>query len=93
MRQEFASAYLEKKEFNRTQEFRQEELRDFLKECLSRPRQRPTYLLVDGLDERDEREVRDLVAYLRDVTDAALSRGRHLSVCISSRRYPTIIIT
>jgi hypothetical protein len=68
------------------------ELQNFLRQIFSTSGMRSTWLTVDGLDECDEKGVRDVVYYLRDLTDLAFEKNIRLNVCVSSRHYPTITI-
>ncbi|EGX48575.1 hypothetical protein AOL_s00080g204 [Orbilia oligospora ATCC 24927] len=52
--------------------------------------QRPIVLFVDALDECDEAEIRAVVAYLENLSSVAIASKTDLSICLSSRHYPTI---
>jgi protein SERAC1 len=68
------------------------ELQDFLRQIFSTLGMRSTSPIVDGLDECDEKGVRDVVYSCRDLTDLAFEKDIRLNVCVSSRHYPTITI-
>lgn len=46
---------------------------------------------VDALDEVDtEDDIRDMVTFFEDLTEAAVTTGPRLSICLTSRHYPRI---
>jgi ankyrin repeat protein len=92
LRQAFLSHYLRKKQTERLWDLREEELQYLLSSFLRDRTGRPIYLFIDALDECKEDEVRAVVNYLRDLTDHAYTAGNRMSVCMSSRRYPTISV-
>lgn len=92
MRQDFLRYYLRKKQTERLWDLREGELQKLLSSFLCQRTERPIYLFVDALDECKENEVRAVVNYLRELTDVAYTIGNHISVCMSSRRYPTISV-
>ncbi|KAJ4363902.1 hypothetical protein N0V83_009354 [Neocucurbitaria cava] len=47
---------------------------------------------IDALDECEERQIRDMIAFFERVGDLATSSGIHFHVCFSSRHYPEITI-
>jgi NACHT domain/Ankyrin repeats (3 copies) len=65
------------------------ELKSFLLEMI-RHQSQPTVLFVDALDECNESEVRDVVSFLEMLSSAAIGSDTSLSICLSSRHYPTI---
>ncbi|KAH6717482.1 hypothetical protein BKA61DRAFT_323396 [Leptodontidium sp. MPI-SDFR-AT-0119] len=66
------------------------ELKTFLlSECKKRQPQ-PLLMLIDALDECDEREVREVVYFLEDISKNAAGSQSCLKICLSSRHYPTI---
>jgi ankyrin repeat protein/Cdc6-like AAA superfamily ATPase len=82
--------YLQKKETQRQVEWHQADLQKFLYYTCTIPDLNPVFIFIDALDECNEREVRDLVDFFRDLTNKAWSEGAQLSVCLSSRHYPNI---
>lgn len=92
MRQDFQRIYLKRKATRGVVKFEELELRGFLMRHLTKPINIPVYILIDALDECKEEEVRDVVDYLRELTDLAYDAGNKVSVCMSSRRYPTISV-
>jgi hypothetical protein len=69
-----------------------EELRAFFKSTLSNASKRKILFFVDGLDECNQTNVRAVVEDFRSWTDTAFAIGTQLSLCVSSRHYPTITI-
>ncbi|KAJ4286538.1 hypothetical protein N0V90_013238 [Kalmusia sp. IMI 367209] len=92
MRQDFLRLYLRKKQTQRLWSLEEMELRKFMLYHLSQRIDTPVYLFIDALDECKEDEVRGVVNYLRELTDRAYNSGNNISVCMSSRRYPTISV-
>lgn len=45
---------------------------------------------IDALDECTQDEIRDAVTFFEEVSNLAVSRGLHVSICLSSRHYPHI---
>ncbi|KAK6496960.1 hypothetical protein TWF481_001940 [Arthrobotrys musiformis] len=70
-------------------EWEKHELKEALWDIISEAR-RPVVLLVDALDECHEAEVRAVVAYLEELSSAAVKSGYNLNICVSSRHYPSI---
>ena len=54
--------------------------------------QRRLMCFIDALDECEEDQIRDLVAFLEHLGRLATSSGIHFYVCLSSRHYPHISI-
>ena len=71
-------------------QWRQSELKEYLNSVVQQPPPRPLLLLVDALDECDESEVRDVVAFLESLSITASQNGIPVRICLSSRHYPTI---
>jgi hypothetical protein len=70
----------------------QPELEAFIRRIFRHGNPRRTFLFVDALDECDERTVRRVVYFFAETAKAASESGRHLSICLSSRHYPTISV-
>lgn len=68
----------------------QSELQAFLRRIFRQGKPRPTFLLIDALDECDEKTVRELVYFFAGLARSALDNDRCLNICFSSRHYPTI---
>ncbi|KAK4138478.1 hypothetical protein BT67DRAFT_368450, partial [Trichocladium antarcticum] len=51
---------------------------------------KPLLLLVDALDECDDRGVRDVVGFLESLSRDAVQAGVTLRICLSSRHYPNV---
>ena len=76
--------------------WQEQDFREFLHRTFTTPSRgrnaQRTLIFVDALDECDESQVRDIVYYFRRLTDDAFAAGSDLSVCLSSRYYPTITV-
>ena len=92
VRHHFLKYYRTKKETYGPWNIHENQLRNFISLHFSTPIDKPIYLFIDALDECKEDEVRSVVNYFRELTDVAYAAGNHMSVCMSSRRYPTISI-
>ena len=92
VRHQFLKYYRTKKETYGPWNIHENQLRNSISLHFSTPIDKPIYLFIDALDECKEDEVRSVVNYFRELTDAAYAAGNHMSVCMSSRRYPTISI-
>ncbi|KAF3937074.1 hypothetical protein ABW19_dt0204540 [Dactylella cylindrospora] len=66
------------------------ELKKFLLVEIPNYENRPLILLVDALDECRESDVRHVVAFLEELSIAAIGTGAKVSICLSSRHYPPI---
>ncbi|KAK3391260.1 hypothetical protein B0H63DRAFT_364385, partial [Podospora didyma] len=64
--------------------------RTFQHKHQSRPQR--TFFLIDALDEYDEKTVRGVVYLFAELGKSALAKSIDLSICLSSRHYPTITI-
>ncbi|KAJ8111701.1 hypothetical protein OPT61_g5766 [Boeremia exigua] len=93
MRQNFVQFYSKRKQAHSQVILREIELRNHISRYLSMPVGKPVFLFIDALDECKEDEVREVVSYLRELTDAAYEAGNVVNVCMSSRRYPTISVS
>ncbi|GKT42724.1 putative ankyrin repeat protein L93 [Colletotrichum spaethianum] len=71
-------------------QWRQSELKDFLRLVVKQLQTKPLLLLIDALDECDESEVRDVVAFLESLSIDATLENLPLRICLSSRHYPSI---
>lgn len=54
------------------------------------PAQDQTFIIVDGLDECEEHEVRQFVMELSESSESWVRLGKHINICLLSRHYPTI---
>ncbi|KAK4442622.1 hypothetical protein QBC34DRAFT_225198 [Podospora aff. communis PSN243] len=54
---------------------------------------RPLKCFIDALDECDENEVRDMVAFFEHLGEVAIASetSAHVQICFSSRHYPSIV--
>ncbi|KAI1354800.1 ankyrin repeat-containing domain protein [Xylaria sp. FL0043] len=88
----FVHSYREKLKYNGPGfHWKEQELRRFIQRSVAElPKSKPLLLLVDALDECDEKEVRDVVGFLETLSLDANTRGIQLRICLSSRHYPWI---
>jgi len=68
------------------------ELKEFLIEVVTSSIAPRLALFVDALDEGDKADIRDMVAFLEDLTHRATDAHTQLRVCLSSRHFPYITI-
>ncbi|MBA7489877.1 hypothetical protein ES702_00411 [subsurface metagenome] len=73
-------------------EWTTDELKDFLVEVVKSPTIPEVTIFVDALDEGDKDDIRQMVAFLEDLGDHAISEQNHLRICLSSRHFPHITI-
>ncbi|KAI9862819.1 MAG: hypothetical protein M1824_000949 [Vezdaea acicularis] len=83
--------FLEKERHSEIIEWSIGELQTFLSGAINRIRERQ-FIFIDALDECEENEVRDMIEFLEQLANDALSRGVYLNICLSSRHYPHIRI-
>ncbi|KAI9889221.1 MAG: hypothetical protein M1814_005670 [Vezdaea aestivalis] len=89
--EQFRQFCLEKKRKHGNElEWRLGELRELTANFILNHSSRPILLFVDALDECDESEVRQTVQFLESLSIDALKNQVQLSICLSSRHYPTI---
>ncbi|KAJ9654991.1 hypothetical protein H2198_006036 [Neophaeococcomyces mojaviensis] len=95
IRENFGRHFNDKVESNRTvTEWSLNELQEFLTSVAKTPRNLRVVMFVDALDEGDQREVRDMVSFLEDLTrHASHSASNIFRICLSSRHYPSITIS
>lgn len=68
------------------------ELQSFLRDFLTKTEHPPINIFIDGLDEGAEDDVRQLVSFLKRLSDQALLSSSKLLICLSSRYYPNFNI-
>ncbi|KLU89624.1 ankyrin repeat domain-containing protein [Magnaporthiopsis poae ATCC 64411] len=66
------------------------QLEDFIRSVVNKRQSKPLLLLVDALDECDDRDVRDVVGFLELLSIKAVQAGVTLRTCLSSRHYPNV---
>ncbi|KAF2230381.1 purine and uridine phosphorylase [Viridothelium virens] len=69
-----------------------EKLRGFFERAVENLKQRHLVCFIDGLDECNEGEVRDMVEFFERLAQVSVMSGTQLHVCFSSRHYPYITI-
>ena len=66
------------------------QLEDFIRSIINKLHSKPLLLVVDALDECDDRGVRDVVSFLESLSIDAVQAGVTLRICLSSRHYPNV---
>jgi len=92
LRDSFARHFYSKYRSGTVEDWSINELQDFIVHVAKDCRERSLTIFIDALDECDEKEIRDMVSFLEDLTSHATSSGMDLKVCLSSRHYPHISI-
>ncbi|PON21714.1 ankyrin repeat domain-containing protein [Trichoderma gamsii] len=70
--------------------WRESDLKNFLFFAIQHCRSKSLIVLVDALDECEEKHVRDVVKFLEELSIEATAVGVALNICLSSRHYPYI---
>ncbi|KAK4031521.1 ankyrin repeat domain-protein [Parachaetomium inaequale] len=70
--------------------WRRAQLEEFICSIINKRQSKPLLLLVDALDECEDRGVRDVVGFLESLSIDAAQTGVTLRICLSSRHYPNI---
>ncbi|KIW71217.1 hypothetical protein, variant [Phialophora macrospora] len=68
------------------------ELQGFLTDVVESLGDCPLDVFVDALDEGDENDVRELIAFLEELSQRAVTYGTSLRICLSSCHFPHISI-
>ncbi|OIW26740.1 hypothetical protein CONLIGDRAFT_562213, partial [Coniochaeta ligniaria NRRL 30616] len=71
-------------------EWRDSELKRFLRDEIKCRQSEPHVLLIDALDECSPAHVRDVVGFLEDLSIESTRAEGSLNICLSSRHYPHI---
>lgn len=66
------------------------EVKKLLIEVIHSLTEKRVIMLIDAVDECDASSSRDVVYFLRDLTDSAYESGVHLDICFSSRHFPLV---
>ncbi|KAK5214907.1 hypothetical protein LTR72_011997, partial [Exophiala xenobiotica] len=69
-----------------------ETLCELLSAATARLGHRQLKCFIDALDECDEQQVQDMIAFFEELGQATLNHGSQLYICFASRHYPTINI-
>jgi ankyrin repeat protein len=69
------------------------ELKVFFQSMFATKMEGRTVIFVDALDECDAKTMRSQAYFWREITQSAHAAGAELSVCLSSRHFPTITVT
>jgi ankyrin repeat protein len=70
-----------------------ETLKELFEQAIQLLGKRPLICFIDALDECEERQIRDMVAFFEQLGELAISAGIRFQVCFSSRHYPHITIS
>lgn len=92
LRDRFADTFSYKERNGVIEEWTEDELKDFLIEVAKSSEVTDITVFVDALDEGDQDDVRQMIAFLEDLGDHALSVGNRFRICLSSRHFPHITI-
>ncbi|KAK4038554.1 hypothetical protein C8A01DRAFT_47879 [Parachaetomium inaequale] len=65
-------------------------LEDFIRSIINKRQSKPLLLLVDALDEYDDRGVRDIIGFLESLSIDAVQARITLRIYLSSRHYPNV---
>jgi ankyrin repeat protein len=76
--------------FEKGQSLPVEVLQSILREAVLLQEQDPLVLIIDALDECPEKEIRDMLCFLENLTSASHLHGVTLWICLASRHYPGI---
>ncbi|KAH5602359.1 hypothetical protein HBI45_122960 [Parastagonospora nodorum] len=67
-------------------------LKSMLKKAIQTLDATPVVCFIDALDECEEQQIRDMLAFFERVSELSLSPGTRFQLCFSSRHYPNITI-
>ena len=70
-----------------------ETVKALFQKAIERPSRRWITCFIDALDECDEEQVREMVAFLEELGESTVSSQLQFRVCFSSRHYPHIVIS
>jgi ankyrin repeat protein len=88
----FLSTFQAKGNHGEVDDWTIEELQSFLLQAVELLKENHIIIFIDALDECKEDDVRDMVGFLEDLGQEAITREISLNVCLSSRHYPYISI-
>jgi hypothetical protein len=91
-RTKFAADYRDKLMRDTIDDWTISDLQVFLRHVVGDLRGQSLAILLDALDEAEEKDVRALVTFMEDLCRIATENGTSLQVCLSSRHYPFIRI-
>ncbi|KAI1374414.1 hypothetical protein F4677DRAFT_455428 [Hypoxylon crocopeplum] len=69
-----------------------ESLKSLLEDTVKAMGNTSVVCFIDALDECDEKQIRDMLSFIRSTSDQAATAGTRLHVCFASRHYPHITI-
>ena len=88
----FAAQFHRKLDDGKVDVWTMEELQNFILSVVESLQDRSLTVYIDALDEGEENDVRDMIAFLDEVGYISVSGGAPVSTCLSSRHYPHITI-
>ncbi|KAK7424318.1 hypothetical protein QQX98_000586 [Neonectria punicea] len=68
------------------------ELTSFFESMFAKQTKKRTIIFVDALDECDSDKIRHMAYFWRRITRSAHAAGAYLSVCLSSRHFPSVTV-
>jgi hypothetical protein len=86
----FSRVYVTARPVEIALKWHEEDLQEILLRCFASQDSPPSTIFIDAMDECDEEEVRELLRFFRNMTEAAYRAGAVLNICMSSRHYPNI---
>jgi ankyrin repeat protein len=81
------------KSSSRSHQWSVETLKELFEQAIQLLGKRSLICFIDALDECEERQIRDMVAFFEQLGELAISAGIRFQVCFSSRHYPHITIS
>lgn len=87
----FLSTFQAKENHGEVDDWTIEELQSFLLQAVELLKENHIIIFIDALDECKEDDVRDMVGFLEDLGQEAITREISLNVCLSSRHYHTSV--
>ncbi|OCL02331.1 purine and uridine phosphorylase, partial [Glonium stellatum] len=88
----FTESFLVKERHGEVDEWTVQELQGFLIQVVEGLGKHALTIFIDALDEGQEDDVRQMVAFLEELGQISIDNDTSLSICISSRHYPHISI-
>ena len=88
----FESLRLPSSSIRKDYQWSNESLKALLEQVIRSLGESSAVFFIDALDECEEDQIRDMIAFFENVGEQAVSTGKQLQVCFSSRHYPHITI-
>ena len=90
--EDFGKQFLRKVSGEEVDEWTIIELQNFISSVLDGLQGRSLNFFIDALDEGEDDDVRNMIAFLEELGDSSLSNTASVNICLSSRHYPHINI-